>query len=249
LDVTNAQANLDVALANLDKAKKDHEKILKGPDPEDLAAAEARVDAVQATLDSAFITAPFDGTVTMAAPKSGDQVAAGTQAFRVDDLSRLLVDVEVSEIDINRIEVGQEVTLNFDAILDKDYKGEVVEVSPVGTEFQGIVNFQVTVELLDFDERVKPGMTAGLNIVVSQLDNVLLVLNRAVRVENGKRVVYVLNGQIPQSVEIELGASSDTYSEVIGGDLKPGDKIVLNPPVDFFGGGPPGGGGGGGFQP
>jgi multidrug efflux pump subunit AcrA (membrane-fusion protein) len=82
-------------------------------------------------------------------------------------------------------------------------------------------------------------MTAGVNIVVQKRTNVLLVPNQAVRVVNGKRVVYVLKSGIPQPVNITLGASSDTNSQVVGGDLKEGDPIVLNPPLSFNQNGPP----------
>ncbi len=72
-------------------------------------------------------------------------MAAGQTAFRLDDLSRLLVDVSVSEVDINSVAVDQPVTLTFDAILGKIYNGKVVEVAQVGTSDQGVVNFKVTV--------------------------------------------------------------------------------------------------------
>jgi HlyD family secretion protein len=83
-------------------------------------------------------------------------------------------------------------------------------------------------------------MTAAVNILVKEVKNVLVVPNRAVRVIDGQRVVYVLKNGIPEMVKIRLGATSDTVSEVINGDLKEGDLIVLNPPAMF--GGPMGGG-------
>jgi len=158
----------------------------------------------------------------------------------------LWVDVEVSEVDINQVKVGQPAILTFDAILAKEYSGEVVEVSPVGTEVLGVVNFKVTVELTDPDQDVRPGMTSAVEIVVSELDNALLIPNQAVRVEEGKRIVYTLgeDGKLV-AVEVTLGAGSDRFSQLLEGDLQPGDLIVLNPPIDFFSGGPPGGGFGG----
>ena len=226
----------------LEQAEKELEELKAGPTDEEIAAAEARVIAAEAALKSAWIEAPFAGTVTVVESLPGDKVSAGAQAFRVDDLSHLLVDVEISEVDINRIKVGQEVTLTFDAILAKEYNGVVVEVSPVGIVTAGLVNFKVTVELTDADEDVKPGMTAAVNIVVSKLENVLIVPNRAVRVVDGKRVVYIINNGQVEMVEIILGASSDLYSEITGGELKVGDDIVLNPPANFFDfeNGPPG---------
>ena len=147
--------------AQLDDAQREWERLKDGPDPADIAAAQARVAAAQATLDQASLVAPFAGTITSVESKPGDQVNPGTPAFRLDDLSHLWVDVEVSEVDINQVEVGQPASLTFDAILAKEYNGEVVEVSPVGTEIAGVVNFKVTVELTDADEDVRPGMTAG----------------------------------------------------------------------------------------
>jgi HlyD family secretion protein len=245
--IAQGEANLLVAQQQVLEAEKEYERLLQGPEADDIKAAEARVAAAQATLKLSWIEAPFSGTVTMAEPMPGDTVGAGTSAFRMDDFSRLFVDVEISEVDINRVEVGQDVLLTFDAILDKEYHGKVVEVSPVGVAQQGIVNFSVTVELEDHDYQVRPGMTAAVNIIVTQLENVLTVPNRAVRVVDGKRVVYTLTGGQLNMVEIQLGDSSDLYSEVAGGDLKAGDVVVLNPPTNFFqfGNGTAGGGMGG----
>jgi HlyD family secretion protein len=109
-----------------------------------------------------------------------------------------------------------------------------------------VVNFKVTVELTDADSLVKPGMTAAVNITVKELVDVLLVPNRAVRLSDGKRVVYLLLGGQPVKTEIRLGSSSDTMSVLSGGDVNQGDVIILNPPVEFQPGGGPGGGGFGG---
>ncbi|MFT3895385.1 MAG: efflux RND transporter periplasmic adaptor subunit [Anaerolineales bacterium] len=245
--IKKADEDLALAKAKLDDAQREFDRLQNGADAADLAAAQARVDAAQATLNLAHIIAPFDGTVTESYPLPGDQVGAGSTAFRIDNLTSLYVDVEVSEVDINSVTVGQPVTLTFDAILDKDtpYNGKVVEVAQAGTAVQGVVSFKVTVELTDADEFVKPGMTAAVNIVVKEIKNELLVPNRAVRLSDNKRVIYLLvNGQ-PVKTEIRLGSSSDTKSVIAGGDIKEGDTVILNPPTDVFG--PGGGGPGGGF--
>lgn len=239
-EIEKADADLALKQAQYEDAKRAYERVENGPNADDLAAAQARVDAAQATLDLARLTAPFAGTVTEAIPLPGDQVTAGTRAFRVDDLSSLLLDVDISEVDINSVTVGQAVSLTFDAILGKEYKGEVIEVAQAGTVVGGVVNFTVTVKLIDPDELVKPGMTAAVNIVVKEIKDAVLVPNRAVRLVDGKRVVFVIgeDGK-PQKVDIRLGASSDTMSVVIGGDLQEGDLILLNPTADLIGSGPP----------
>jgi HlyD family secretion protein len=208
-----------------------------GPNPEDLAAAQARVDAAQATLNLARLVAPFAGTITDAHPLAGDQVTAGTQGFRLDDLSALFVDVEVSEVDINSVSVDQPVTLTFDAILGKEYNGVVTQVSQAATPAGGVVNFTVTVQIADADAEVKPGMTAAVTITVQEIKDQVLIPNRAVRLVDGVRVVYVLRDGVPAKVQIRLGSSSDTMSVLVGGDIKVGDLIILNPPADFQGGG------------
>ncbi len=238
-DSAQRKANYEVAKARLADAQRRLERMKNGVDPLELASARAKVTAAQATLNLARIVAPFNATVTDVKPLPGDQVSPGQVAFRLDDISHLMVDVEVSEVDINAIELNQSVDVSFDAILGKTYKGTVTEVSQVGTVLQGAVNFTVTVELTDADEIVKPGMTAAITILVKKLEDVLLVPNRAVRVVDGQRVVYVLKDGAPVQVKIRLGSTSDVNSEVVGGDLKVGDLIVLNPPTTF--GPPPGG--------
>jgi multidrug efflux pump subunit AcrA (membrane-fusion protein) len=72
-------------------------------------------------------------------------------------------------------------------------------------------------------------MTAAVNIAVNQLDNVLLVPSRAVRMQNNQRIVWIMKNNIPAAVEISLGFSSNNYSQITKGDLKAGDLIILNP--------------------
>jgi HlyD family secretion protein len=271
---TILKADNDLALkkAKLDDAQRHYDRLKDGPNPDDIAAAQASVDAAQATLNLARIVAPIDGVVTQAGSLAGDtvgagqdsglsasgatgqgsvasqgsasgQAASGQAAFRIDNLSSLLVDVDVSEVDINSVGVDQPVTLTLDAISNKTYHGRVGAVSQAGDVTSGAVNFTVTVQMTDSDEQVKPGMTAAVNIVVKQVKDQLLIPNGAVRLVDAERVVYVLKNGQPKQIKITLGASSDTMSVVAGGDLKEGDLLILNPPSS--GGGPFGRGGGG----
>ena len=230
--IKKADEDLALAKAKLSDAQREFD-LLNNGNMADITAAQARVEAAQATLNLARVIAPFAGTVTESYPLPGDQVSAGATAFRLDNLSSLLVDVKVSEVDINNVAVGQPVTLSFDAILGKEYHGEVIEVTQAGTADQGVVNFTVTVELTDADSMVKPGMTAAVNIVVEEMQDVLLVQNRAVRLVDNQRVVYVLENGQPVKKDITLGSSSDILSVVAGGDIKAGDVVILNPPADF----------------
>ena len=236
--IAKADEDLALAKAKLDDAQREYDR-LAGGNLEEIATAQSRVEAAQATLNLARQIAPFAGTVTESHLLPGDQVAAGATAFRLDNLTSLYVDVEVSEVDINSVTIGQPATLSFDAILNKDYHGEVVEVARAGNNVGGVVNFTVTVELTDSDELVKPGMTAAVNITVQEMLDAVLIPNRAVRLVDGQRIIYLLVDGQPVKTEISLGASSDTMSVLTSGDVEEGDLIILNPPSE--GGGPFGG--------
>lgn len=246
MEIEIADGNLALAQAQYNEALREWERLKDGPDPDDIAAAEARIAAIEATIDLINLRAPFDGTVTEIRSKIGDQIAPGAVSFRIDDLSRLLVDVEIPEIDINRLKIGMPARISFDAINDKEYEGIITQVAQVANITAGIVNFTVTLELTNADEFVRPGMTAAVNIVVSEIEDVLIIPNRAVRLREGQRVVYILKpGElIPNPVDITIGSTSDLQSEILEGDIKEGDVIVLNPPAEFS---PQGGPFGGGF--
>jgi HlyD family secretion protein len=239
LEKESANANLELIRAQLAMAEREYVRLADGPDQDEIDALEARIAAAEATIKLAKIEAPFTGVITEANVRQGDNAAANQAAFRIDDLSSLLLDVRVSEVDINRITIGNSVIITFDAIQGVEYRGVVTQVSRVGSINQGIVEFVVTVELEDPDQFVKPGMTAAVNVVVRRLENVLLVPNRAVRTFEGQRVVYVLRNGSMERVPITLGSTSDVNSEVANGDIQIGDEIVLNPPTNFQNGSPP----------
>ncbi|MBN2500329.1 MAG: efflux RND transporter periplasmic adaptor subunit, partial [Anaerolineales bacterium] len=103
----------DIAVleARLADAQREWERVKDGPDPADISIAEANIAAAKATLDSIQLYAPFDGTLTQLFIQPGDQVQPGTLALRVDDLSQILVDLQISEVDVNRIQPGLPVVL------------------------------------------------------------------------------------------------------------------------------------------
>lgn len=228
-EIDEANAKLAVAEAKLADAQREYDRLKDGPDPKDLAAAEARVAATQATINLATLIAPFDGTITDVNVKKGDIVSPSTLAFRLDDLTHLLVDVDVSEVDINQVKVGQRATLTFDGIPDKEYEGTVVEVARVGNVSGGIVNFTVTVEITNPDEQVLPQMTAAVNVVTTEINDQILIPNRSVRQINNKRVVFLVVNGIPVMKEVEVGSTNGTVSVLLSGDISAGDQIIKNP--------------------
>jgi RND family efflux transporter MFP subunit len=194
-----------------------------------LKQAKLAVQTAQANLDATKLTAPFDGTITQANAISQAVVSPGTQAFRLDNLSNLVVAVQVIEIDINSIKIGQPATITFDAIPNKTYNGKVVEADLAGTAGQNSVNYTVTVKVTDADAQVKPGMSANVSIITNQVANALLVPSTAILTDsNGKPYVTLVQNGMLTTVQVTVGATSDTMSQITSDNLKEGDTIVLS---------------------
>lgn len=232
------EAEQDIVLqkALLDDAQREYDRLKDGLPEREIAAAEAKVLAAQTVLDQANITTTFGGIITDVTTQVGDRVMAGDQAFRVDDLSSLMIDLNVSEIDINNISVGQGVTIDFEAIPNKTYRGAVVDIAMASSSSTSGTGFNVTVEITDADEAVKPGMSASIFIQIREVQGVLMIPNQAIRILNGERVVYLLRtDETLEPAPIRLGVRSESYSEVVSGNVQVGDLIVLNPPSNTAG--------------
>ncbi len=251
VEVAQTDANVQVAIAKLDDAQRLYDLVKNGPVEKDVNLAKNSITIAQAAINQTRLTAPFNGTVTSLSAMVGDIVSINSPVMRIDDLSKLFIDAQVSEVDINRIKAGQLASITFDAIPNKTYEGKVTQVGNVGNSSSGAVNYTVTVQMTNADSHVKTSMTAGVTLTVDQLQNVLVVPVRAVRSVSGKTVVFFPEGKSSlKTVIVELGASAESMVEITSGDIKEGDTIVTNPPAQTttLGGGPGGGGvpGGGG---
>ncbi len=245
-----AEASLQVELGEAKVAEMQErvDLLSEGPDPDQVTILETQLDIAQSRMDSVLIDAPFDGIVTNLFVKPGDVIQAGGQALRIDDLSELYLDVQISEVDIPEVEVGQTAGLVFDAYFEKTFTGEVIEISPVGSSTQGVVEYTVRIKMLDADENIKTGMTAAVNIVIEEKKDVFVVPNAAIYSINGQEHVFVKRNGSYEAVPVTLGSYSDYYSEVVEADIDEGELIIINPPAEmtgetFFGNtnGPPSG--------
>jgi HlyD family secretion protein len=251
-EIAEAELEIELAEARVNRLQNRVAVLSDGPDPDDVTILETRLAIAQTRLDSPTIKAPFAGVVTQLPTQVGDVVQMGSKALQLDNLADLRLAVQISEIDIPFVTVGQPVQLVFDAYFESTFNGEVTEISPVGTTTQGVVEYAVTVRMLDADVRIRPGMTAAVTILIEEIDDVYVIPNDAIVSVNGQERVYVQRGGEFVEVPVTLGFYSDFYSEVIAADIAEGELIVLNPPAEITGvmpfGGPPGGGRfGGGF--
>jgi len=238
LDVETDFIEYDQAKAEVELARAAYKRLLDNS--QEIAVAEANVQALQNTVNTAKIIAPFDGTVTGISTLPGEMIGSGARAVQLDDLDNLVVNVDVSEIDISKLEIRYPVVITFDALPYQEYSGFVSDISSAGTDESGTVEFRVTVTIEDADAAVKPGFTTIVSIITSQAEDALLVPNQALRSKNGNNMVMVMGEEgTPLPVMVEVGASSDAFTEITSGDIAEGDQlvVVINTSGDVFGGG------------
>jgi Multidrug resistance efflux pump len=166
--ISEKQAQIDLQKETISSWQAEADTLKEGPDPKDKRQLELQLEIANKRLESLELLAPFDGTITALYTQTGNWVSTGTQAVQVSDLSRLIVETPISEVDIPNVQVGQPVELVFDAFFDDTYTGTVSEVSQVGVSQQGVINYTVTIELENGLEVIKPGMTAGVTIMIEE---------------------------------------------------------------------------------
>ncbi len=227
-------SDLAAAESQVAQAEASLARLRKGASAEELAIADAQVDQARLSLQQAelmlegtTIVAPFDGVVAAVNVQEGALVSAATPVITLVDISRFRIEVQVDEIDIALVDEGQEVVLTVDALTDAEITGSVAYVAPMATMETGIIAYAVEIQV-DPVEGMRAGMSANADIKVQRKDNVLLVPNRAIRIDRNDGSYHVekwIDGQ-PVDAEIVPGMRDDAYSEIISG-LQEGDELII----------------------
>ena len=205
---------------------------------ETLRGAELSMQNMQDAMDNYTITSPISGTIIEKNAKVGDALSTGSDLCTIYDLSYLEMTINVDELQVSSLKVGQSVQVTADAVKDKTYEGLVTRVSMKGDTSGGTTTYPVTVRI-DETDGLRPGMNANAEIVVAQAKNALTVPNAAI-VRGG----YVLVRQDSPSavnaddsmsapegyvyVKVKTGVSDDNYTQVTSG-LSESDTIAYDP--------------------
>ena len=205
---------------------------------ESLRSAEISMQNLQDAMNNYTITAPISGTIIEKDAKVGDAVKAGDTLCIVYDLSYLEMGINVDELQISSITVGQKVQITADAVPDKTYVGTVTRVSMKGTSNGGTTTYPVTIRIDDTDG-LRPGMNANAEIVVAEAKNALVVPNAAV--VRGSYVLVTKDSpsaanadtamEAPEGfvyVPVKTGVSDDDYTQIVSG-IQEGDTIGYDP--------------------
>ena len=205
---------------------------------ESLRSAEISMQNLQDAMNNYTVTAPISGTIIEKDAKVGDAVKAGDTLCIVYDLSYLEMNINVDELQISSISLGQKVQITADAVPDKTYVGTVTRVSMKGASNGGTTTYPVSIRIDDTDG-LRPGMNANAEIVVAKADNALVVPNAAeVR---GSYVLVTKDSpsaanadtamEAPEGfvyVPVKTGVSDDDYTQIVSG-IQEGDTIGYDP--------------------
>lgn len=202
-------------------------------------AALAVLNGTEVSLDYSLIKAPFDAVVLTKNADVGDIVspmsgAANAKAavVTIADLDSLLVEADVSESSIKQVYVGQPCEIQLDALPDKRLRGAVHMIVPTADRSKATI--MVKVRFIDKDSRVLPEMSAKVAFLSREVKNDeqtprTVVRTTAVRDLNGKKYTFLIQDNRVSVRHINTGESIGDYLEVLEG-LKPGDRVVVNPP-------------------
>ena len=234
-----------------------------------LQNAKASLESAQDRLDNYMVTSPITGTVVEKTVKAGDNVGTGSNSNNtlciIYDLTYLEMTLNIDELDIDNVEVGQTVNVTSDAKEGQTFTGVVTKVSVVGTTSGGTTTYPVTVRIDDTDG-LRPGMNVDAEIVLSSADGVLAIPSLAVNrgdtvlvTSDSPSAANALEQEAPEGyayVQVTTGVSDDSYIEITSG-LQEGDTVAYlrtassgsdmmmsGMPGGDMGGGMPGGGGG-----
>jgi HlyD family secretion protein len=233
----NAKSTYDQALATI------------AFDEATIQQRQAALDAAQVNLDYTNIVSPVDGTVVSRNVTMGQTVAASFQTptlfLIATDLTKMQVDTNVSESDIGGIKDGNKGIFTVDAYPKRTFEGTVTEVRQSPQTVQNVVTYDVVVSIDNSDLALKPGMTAANRIITDQRADVLRVPSQALRyapvTAGGTRRtgtsartgqapqarVWVLRDGKPVRVAVTAGLDDDTYTEIVKGDLKADDQVII----------------------
>ena len=213
-----------------------------------VARADQELAQKQRKLDAGVVNAPRGGLVVYATLGNEDSTRKimvgmtpfeGMELMYLPDISSMRVDTEISEVDLSKVTIGSPVTLTLDAYPDAVFSGEVTlistlarqKISKITRKPTGIKVFDVTIKVIDKDERLKPGLTTTAEILVSNHQDVLSVPIASVFLDdNDETVVYREGESGVMPIPVRVVASSERVAIVDGG-VEADDRVLLSPPL------------------
>ena len=241
IDLGLAEQSLKVEEATVElHATADRSKIASLTRQRDQAQAD--VEITKARLAQMEIKAPLTGFVVFAPNynqgplntrpfREGDNVFAGMNLAEMPDLTSLLMDAKVEEIDRGRVHAGDEVRIRVDALPELTMNTKISQISPMaelGIEMPPTRSFRAYAAMSHADSRLRPGMNGGMDIVIQRIPRAISIPAKALFTHAGKPVVYVASGSAYQATEVQVDARNPDEVAVSG--IRPGTMVALANP-------------------
>ena len=228
-DLDTSETNYETAKAQVSASKAQ------------VAQAEATLKIAETNLRYTRILSPVDGIVVSRNVDVGQTVAASFQTptlFTIaQDLTKMQIDTNVDEADIGKVSAGQDVEFNVDAYPDITFKGKVSQVRNAPITIQNVVTYDVVIKVDNPELQLKPGMTANVSIVLSIKKDVLKISNAALRfspdvkdksrTQQKGRGVWIIENKTPKRIPVAVGISDGNYSELLSGEIREGQEIIV----------------------
>lgn len=203
----------------------------------DLEKTQRRLDQVEDSLRKTKILAAGDGTVLSVPVIEGQvvipaaSVNSGTTLMSIADLSRLLVDTNVNQVDVTKLHLNQKVSLRTDAIKDLAVEAVVNFIAPVASTKNNVKGFEIKALIEHPDPRLRPGMTVNISVPIASAPEVVAVPISAVfkGSDADSRIVYIRRGDSTEKREVKVGVTNLEYAEIKSG-VQPGEEILLVEP-------------------
>jgi HlyD family secretion protein len=237
----SAKASKKEASKNYKDASSKNESVMK----QKLEAAELSVLVAEENIKNAFqnyqneksnyadrrVVSPIDGTVNEVNIKNGDdlsKLSSGTSRevpVIIGDLGTMKAQVEVSEVDIASVEIGQEATLTFNALDNFTATGKVEKMDSLGTLESGVVTYKVTIAFDSLDSRIRPEMNVSASIITDSKQNVIIVPVNAIKTEGKTYYVEIKNNGVIERKTVEVGLENNSKAEIKSG-INVGDTVI-----------------------
>ena len=249
-EASDAQARVAETTINEMREALDAAKVQETSAEAQVRQAEGALAQAKLDLEHTRIESPIDGVVISRQVDAGQTVAASfaaPQLFQIaQDLTKMQVDADVDESEVAKVHAGQTAQFTVDAMPTRTFQAVVRQVRESATNIQNVITYDAVMDVPNPDLVLLPGMTANVRIPVQVRENVLRVPNTALRYKPGNdkdgkvgpapapskaqqaQAVYVLNSAgIPEVRKIQIGISDGFYTEVVSGDLREGEAVIL----------------------
>jgi RND family efflux transporter MFP subunit len=201
-----------------------------------LTKAQAAMEEIDEQLKRTNVTSPTDGTVLVVPVAEGQvmiaaaSVNSGTTMMTIANLSKLLVQVHINQVDVARLQINKMVKLRAESLHDLDMNAKITFIAPVATVTNNVKGFDVQATIEKPNPRLRCGMTVNMTVPIARAESAISVpISALFKGEGNSKVVYVRSGEQTEKRPVKIGVTNIDYAEILKG-VNEGEEILLVEP-------------------